>query len=194
MKYKLLFALLFIFSLKSFSQDSKLSLEASYPIPSGDNFISKNYKGIVDIGAKYRFVQKSIFNLGASINGDVLVNNTNKNKGIQDFVVRAYLIQSRVFTDMKIESIPMLHPFVGVGYTFIIFKGTGTNNGLDLSNEESIKQNGFNANLGIAYDISSTLFATVQYDYIKLNVQNNVPNTPYNTNVNLLKIGIGVRL
>ncbi|TDE30273.1 porin family protein [Flavobacterium ranwuense] len=191
MKQKLLLALLLIFSIKSLSQDSKLSIEMNFPIPIDQNFIGKSYNGIIDVGAKYRFAEITNFNIGTSINGGILVNNTNKNNGIQDFKVTSYLIQPKVFAELKIESISKFHPFVGFGYTFMIFDASGTNNGFDVSDST---HSGINANFGIAYDITNRIFAEIQYDYVKLKVDNETPNTTFNTNVNLLKIGLGFRL
>ncbi|MHA7060115.1 outer membrane protein [Aquimarina sp. M1] len=193
MNKKLLLALLLILTIKSFSQDSKFSIEASYPLPIDDNFIGKNYSGIIDIGAKYRFLDLNIINLGASFNGGVLLNNSNKNNGLQDFKVTSYSIQPKIFVELDMESITKFHPFVGLGYTLMIFDPSGTNNGLDVSGE-SDTQSGINANFGIAYDITEKLFAQIQYDFVKLGVENEVPDIKFNRNVNILKIGLGFRL
>ena len=68
MKQNLLVLLLIILSIKSFSQDSKASIELNYSIPIDENFIGKNYNGIVDAGVKYRFANLSFLNIGASFN------------------------------------------------------------------------------------------------------------------------------
>ncbi len=193
MKQNLLLTLLFILSMKSFSQDSKLSLEMHYPLTMGQNFISKNYDGIIDVGGKFRFSELKNINIGASLNGGILSNNTNDNNGNQDFRVKSYLIQPRIFSELKIESVPKIRPFVGIGYTFMVFKATGTNNGFDVSGSNST-ESGINANFGVAYDITSKIFLDLQFDYVKLNVGNEVPKTAFNTNVNLLKVGLGLRL
>ena len=193
MKQNLLLTLLFILSMKSFSQDSKLSLEMHYPLTMGQNFISKSYSGIIDVGGKFRFSELKNINIGASLNGGILSNNTNDNNGNQDFRVKSYLIQPRIFSELKIESVPKIRPFVGIGYTFMVFKATGTNNGFDVSASNST-ESGINANFGVAYDITSKIFLDLQFDYVKLNVGNEVPKTAFNTNVNLLKVGLGLRL
>ena len=193
MKQKLLLALLLILSIKSFSQDSKFSIEASYPIPIGDNFIAENYNGIFDIGAKYRFSKIKNINIGTSINGGILVNNTNDNNGNQDFKVKSYLIQPKLFAELTIESISKLHPFIGFGYAFMVFDASGTNNGFDVSGS-SKTDSGINANFGVAYDITTKIFIGIQYDYVKLNVDEETPNTTFDTNLNLLKIGLGFRI
>ncbi|TWI01268.1 opacity protein-like surface antigen [Flavobacterium tiangeerense] len=192
MKQKLFLVILFL-SLKSFSQDSKLSLEMHYPLTMGQNFISKNYSGIIDVGGKFRFSELKNINIGASLNGGILSNNTNDNNGDQDFRVKSYLIQPRIFSELKIESVPKIRPFVGIGYTFMVFKATGTNNGFDVSASNST-ESVINANFGVAYDITSKIFLDLQFDYVKLNVGNEVPKTAFNTNVNLLKVGLGLRL
>jgi opacity protein-like surface antigen len=193
MKQKLLFALLLILSIKSFSQDSKLSVEMHYPILIDQNFIGKNYNGIIDVGAKYRFSEITNINIGASINGGILVNNTNDNNGNQDFTVKSYLIQPKIFAELKIESISKLHPFVGFGYSLMVFDASGTNNGFDVSGSNET-ESGINANFGIAYDITKKIFIDIQYDYVKLKVDKETPNTTFNTNVNLLKVGLGFRI
>ncbi|NRT15763.1 opacity protein-like surface antigen [Flavobacterium sp. 28A] len=193
MKQKLLLALLLILSIKSFSQDSKLSVEMHYPIPIDQNFIGKNYNGIIDFGAKYRFSEITNINIGASINGGILVNNTNDNSGNQDFTIKSYLIQPRFFAELKIESISKLRPFVGFGYSFMIFDASGTNNGFDVSGSNDT-EGGINANFGISYDITKKIFIDIQYDYVKLKVDKETPNTTFNTNVNLLKVGLGFRI
>ena len=193
MKQKLLLALLFILSIKSFSQDSKLSVEMHYPIPIDQNFIGKNYNGIIDIGAKYRFSEIKNINIGASINGGILVNNTNDVNRNLDFKVKSYLIQPKIFAELKIKSISKLHPFVGFGYVFMVFDASGTINEFDVSGSNET-ESGINANFGVAYDITTKIFIDIQYDYVRLNVDKEIPNTTFNTNVNLLKVGLGFRI
>jgi opacity protein-like surface antigen len=193
MKQKLLLSLLLIFSIKSFSQDSKFSLELNYPIPIDKNFVGENYTGIIDLGAKFRFADLNLINIGASFNGGLLVNNTNKNNGPLNVTVNSYLVQPRIYAELDLEAIKKFHPAIGLGYTFMIFDASGTNNGIDVSSA-SETESGLNLNLGIAYDITNRLFAQVQYDYIKIKVDNGVPDMTYNTNVNILKIGLGYRL
>ncbi|WP_426063362.1 outer membrane beta-barrel protein [Flavobacterium sp. DSP2-3-1] len=155
--------------------------------------MAENYNGIFDIGAKYRFSKIKNINIGTSINGGILVNNTNDNNGNQDFKDKSYLIQPKIFAELTIESISKLHPFIGFGYTFMVFDASGTNNGFDVSGL-SKTDSGINANFGVAYDITTKIFIGIQYDYVKLNVAEETLNTTFNTNVNLLKIGLGFRI
>lgn len=193
MKQKLLLTLLLILTIKTFSQDSKFSLELNYPIPIDKNFVGENYSGIIDLGAKYRFVNLNPINIGVSFNGGIVVNNSNQNNGFQHFKVTSYVIQPRIFGELNLESIKKVRPTVGLGYTIMVFEASGTNNGFDVS-DASDTSSGFNFNFGLAYDITEKLFAQVQYDFIKLGVDNDVPDMKYNTNVNILKIGLGYRL
>ena len=117
MKQNFLLTLLLIFSIKSFSQDSKFSLELNYPIPIDNNFVGENYNGIIDIGADYRFANLNPVNIGISLNGGVLVNNSNQNNGFQNFKVTSYVIQPRIFGELDLESMDKFHPTVGLGYT-----------------------------------------------------------------------------
>lgn len=175
MKYTVLVALLMFFTLKSFSQDSKFSLEFNYPIPVGDSFIGKNYIGILDLGAKYRFTKSNPFRMGASLNSGILVFSKSK--------VTTYIIQPRLFGELNIESLKRLHPAVGLGYTFMLF-GSSFDENIDT-------QAGLNLNASIVYEISGKLSVITQYDYIKLNVKNNIPNSNFNTKIGIIKIGLG---
>ncbi len=189
----LLVALLFIFTIKLFSQNSKLSIEASFPIPIGDNFLEENYGGIVDVGAKYRFSELKILNIGASINGGFLKNSKADSNNLFD--VNVFPIQPRIFAELNIEKLNKLHPQIGLGYSFLIFKAKS--NGINpdfLETNIDRTESGINLNLSLSYDITDKLFLQAQYDFIKTGVDNDVPNTKYNTNINILKFGLGLQI
>ncbi|GAA4956697.1 outer membrane beta-barrel protein [Algibacter aquimarinus] len=192
MKHNLLFGFLLIFTINAFSQDSKFSIEANYPITIDNNFLGDDSYGIVDLGLKYRFAELNPVKIGVSLNGSVLIDNSNQNNSPQDFLVTTYIIQPKIFAELNVESVEKLHPFLGLGYTFMNFQLSGSNNGMDVSGE-SDNLSGFGFNFGVAYDISNKIFIQVQYDFTKLNVDD-VPDIKFNTNVNLLKIGIGFKL
>lgn len=193
MKQKLLLTLLLIFTIKSHSQESKFSLELNYPIPIDNNFIGENYNGIIDIGVDYRIVNLNPVNLGVSLNAGVLTNNVNENNGLQNIKITSYVIQPRIFAELDLESIDKFHPSVGLGYTIMDFNASGTNNGFDVS-DASDTQSGLNFNFGLAYDMTNKIFVQIQYDFMKLGVDNDIQDTKFNTNVNILKIGLGYRL
>jgi opacity protein-like surface antigen len=193
MKQKLLLTLFLIFTIKTFSQDYKFSLEANFPIPVGDNFLGENYGGIIDIGAKYRFTELKIVNIGASINGGFLKNSKADNNNMFD--VNVYPIQPRIFAELNIESLSKLHPQIGLGYSFLIFKAKS--NGINpdfLESNIDRTEDGINLNFGLSYDITNKLFLQAQYDFVKIGVDNDVPDIKYNTNINILKLGLGFRI
>ena len=192
MKQNLLFTLLIIFTINSFSQNSKFSLEANYPITIDENFLGKDSYGIIDLGLKYRFKDFKPVKIGVSLNGGILIDNSNQNNSPQDFLITTYFIQPKIFAELDLESIDKFHPFFGLGYTFINFQFSGTNDGIDVSGE-SDNLNGLGLNFGVAYDINNKFFIQIQYDFTKLNV-NDVPDIKFNTNVNLMKIGIGFKI
>ena len=70
---------------------------------------------------------------------------------------------------------------------------TTTNRGLTvLDTSETLS--GFNFNFGLSYDITTKYFVQVQYDFIKLGNDNDLPAISFNTNVNIWKFGLGYRL
>lgn len=181
MKQKICLTLLLtILTITTYSQDSKISTELNYPIPIDNNFIGENFNGIVDLGIKFRFVDLAPIKLGVSFNGGIL----NRKTEFQGAKVSNYILQPRIFGELNLESIEKIHPHLGLGYTIMVFEFAGG----------SDNQNGFNLNFGCSYDFTEKFFAQLQYDYVKLGAEDNIPNTKFNTNVNILKIGIGFRL
>jgi opacity protein-like surface antigen len=80
-------------------------------------------------------------------------------------------------------------PSVGLGYTLIIFQAS-------IADSASNEPAGFNVNLGLSYDLFDNLFVQAQYDFVKLSagLSDEESKITYNTNVNLLKIGLGYRI
>lgn len=191
MKKTYLFLVL-TFTLTAFSQDSKMSLEVNYPVSFGDNFMA-NYTGIIDLGAKYRFIKKENVNFGVGINTSLLSFENTNNPFTQNYTMYAIPIQPKVFAEFNIKPLPKLHPYASLGYSFILFQASGSNNGTSISGYNET-QSGINLNLGLAIDVTKSLFLSGQYDYIKVNTPNGVPESSFNTNVSLFKFGLGVRL
>ncbi|WP_440122717.1 outer membrane protein [Tenacibaculum sp. Ill] len=192
MKYKLILILL-LCGMGSFSQNKKISLEVSYPLTIDNNFIGGRSEGVVDFGFKYRIKDFKIVNLGIGINGGLLVDDTDKSNYPQDFERTIYAIQPKIFSELNLSQLTKLHLFVNIGYSFMKMKLTNTNNSgsVDFS-KLSDTLRGINAGLGVSYDILPRVFLQVQYDFSKLN-SGNSPDIDYNTNVNLLKMGAGIR-
>ncbi|WP_299517413.1 hypothetical protein, partial [uncultured Flavobacterium sp.] len=99
MKLKILIVTIFI-TINSYSQNSKLSLELNYPIPFDNNFIADNYKSIIDVGAKYRFINSKVINMGVALNAGVLYFKNNQSY-LQDYKVTNYMIQPKIFGEFN---------------------------------------------------------------------------------------------
>jgi len=185
MKIKLSILLIFL-SYYSFCQNSKLSVEINYPIPFDNNFIADNYKSIIDVGAKYRFINSRVINIGISFNAGILYFENTKSY-IQDYKVTNYMLQPKIFGEFNLKK---FKPFLGLGYTSMIFDYNGNNNEFEI-NGKSDTQSGIDFNVGFKYNVLKNVFVQVQYDYIILDVGEEIPRTKYNTNVNIFKIGMG---
>lgn len=188
-KYLLITVILFSF-LKSNAQFSNFSMELNYPMTMDKNFIGKNYNGIIDLGLVYTFSNLNKWNLGMSFNASILQNNLNKNVG-NSFKLNSYVFQPRIAVVGNSLLMNGFTPVAGIGYAVFVFDVSGSNDG--PMNGETDTQSGFNLNLGVAYDLSEHFFAKVQYDFFKTSVSEGLSRVNYNTNVNLLKIGVGYK-
>ncbi len=188
MKRYIYVTVIFLIAMKSYSQNSKFSIDFNYPILMDNYFIGENYNGIIDIGLDYTFESANTMNLGLSFNTSILQNNANKNIGNQ-FKVTSYVFQPKLMLVGNSVLLGGFSPSVGIGYSFFLFDITGSSNG--FSDAAGDTQSGFNLNLGLAYDLSDKFFTQVQYDFFKTSVSDGVPKIKYNTNINLLKIGLG---
>ncbi|UOB18372.1 outer membrane beta-barrel protein [Abyssalbus ytuae] len=191
MKQNFLLLVFLLTTLLTYSQEKKFSIDANYPIPVGDNFLGDNFKGAIDLGLKYRFFETTNFFLGASMNAGILtkgsedVNPANPVIG-PDTSVTAYVFQPRLFLELNQESMSKLHPSLGLGYSFLHFKA----NAFDFTDDV----NGVNVHISLAYDISEKVYIQAQYDFIKAKATGDVKDVKYNTHINILKFGLGVRL
>lgn len=200
MKKVFLIALLAI-ATQSFSQTSKFSIEAAYPLQVDKNFLGDNFKGIADLGLKYRIKNLQVINIGLSINGSMF---TYSDTGylveydeIRSFKTTLYIIQPRAYVELNLKKVIKIHPFAGIGYSFL-FANT------DSESADSIQisgaymetnKSGLNINAGLSYDIFTKVYLFASYDYITFNNnQSNVPSGTYNTKASLVKLGIGIRL
>lgn len=178
-------------SLFSYGQESNFSIEANFPYTFGDNFVDEGYNGAADVGLKYRFAEYSAVDLGASLNVGAFFRDDTRFDGSSDINRNAIIFQPRIFASYHIDGYPQLHPMVGLGYSIFAFNVNDENfAGADF--QENSSDDGFNLNVAVAYDVAEKWFLQLQYDFIKLSARN-VRKTPYNQNVNILKIGIGYR-
>lgn len=190
---KIALVLLCIVSIEVYSQESKFNIELSYPLTIDSNFIGKNYNGIIDIGLRFRFLELNTISIGGSLHTGYLKNS--KSERFQAIDVNLFTIQPRIFAELNLPNLPKFHPSLGAGYSVFIFKPVNNSPSLNPNTTyESESASGINFNIGFAYDISNTILLQVQYDFVKIGVTDDVLDITYNSNINILKIGLGYRL
>ena len=191
MKSKLLLGLLILLSFQVFSQDKKWSIEANYPLILGDDY-PEGYDGLADLGLKYRIKSFGLFNIGAGVNTGLLVRHS---RSFENLKGRLFYIQPTVFTEIYLNR---FHPFVGLGYSFLNENITGK---LDAETEVDFSEDlsGLNANFGLSYDITKSIFVKAQYDYSRLrsnetfNIEGQDVDVNRKENLGFLKLGVGIR-
>ena len=169
------FFTLFLFTLISislYSQNSAVSVELSYPLPAGDNFIQRSYNGIVDAGVKVRAVDIGAFRLGGAFNSTILVKNNDVDTSPLTVNITAIGLQPKLFVELDSPLLERFHPHVGVGYSFFVFSIESDALGDFGTAIENETQSGVNFHLGVAYDFTERFFLQVQYDFTKLSVDN----------------------
>lgn len=195
MRTILIFFVLLLVCGTLWAQDSHVSLELSYPLPVDANFVGRNYNGIANLGGKYTFAEIGFLDLGASLDLGAFTNA--KDLRVQGFNVFAVFIQPRVFAALDTESLRRFHPAVGMGYSVLIFHAA-RNEFTDPNFPEAVDttqtNDGINLNASLAYDVSERIYLQVQYDFLKVSYEGNLPDLKYNRNINLFKIGLGYRL
>ncbi|WP_422082345.1 outer membrane protein [Ulvibacterium sp.] len=179
----------------SYSQHKRWNVEANYTIVPGDGVFGED--NFIDVGIKYRFVRLGIFHLGFGVNGGFSRTDI-ENTGFASRTDDTYLIQPRVFTELRIPGLKRLRPSVGLGASYVhVVTDYTTQNGFDDS--DSSGSLGFNLNLGLSYDFSRRFFIQAQYDFIDLTPDENVPDTIIilnptdNGNINNIRLGLGFR-
>jgi len=141
------------------------------------------------LGVKYRIIKSSAFNAGASLSTGIITNSEIKRIGIG---VTTYIVQPKLFVELDVNPINKLHPFIGIGYSFLFFDAfRTTNDGINVDEDDTVNK-GLNINGGLIYDLTKRTFIQFQYDLISLQAEN-VPDTKFNTKIQILKLGTGIR-
>ncbi|MFN2261035.1 MAG: outer membrane beta-barrel protein [Psychroflexus sp.] len=175
------------------AQESNFSVELNYPVPVDNNFMGENYKGIIDFGIAYRFIDLNIAKIGVSANAGFYADNDNEETGFDEREVSVFAVQPRAFIEFDLEENSKFRPRIGLGYTSMHFKLNELPPNFIGELEDSETLGGFNLNLGVGFNFSSKFFALIQYDFVKLPNKSGFPDSNYAENVNLLKIGVGFR-
>jgi outer membrane protein W len=107
-----------------------------------------------------------------------------------------YIVQPKVITEFKLKN-SKIHPYATLGWSFMTFVAEGNTSSLDGEQtkiDDSNNQGGINLTSGALFDVSKRVFINFQFDFTNLNKKGNIPNTSYNTQVLLLKAGVGFRI
>ena len=193
MKLHLLIVIVMLTYLPTTAQFSNFSAELNYPIPVGDNFVGENYFGIVDLGLDYRFLDAGPLKIGLAMNGGILKVSSIDDIGGDDPTVISYVLRPKIFGELNLESISKLRPSAGIGYSFLIFD-VSEFGGERVTPSEDETQSGFNINLGLSYYFTKRFFAQLQYDFIILDLDDEIPDSSYNKNVSIIYVGLGITI
>lgn len=175
------------------AQAYKFTAELSHPLPIDRNFLSTTFNGLADVGFKYQAYSTLFVNFGAALNGSIYKTPKEDDNSIPVFEVIAYAIQPSVFAELHLVSAPKFHPYINLGYTFLNAKAINVNAFANdnVRSTATESASGFNFNLGLAFDVSSRFFLNMQYNFTKIN--DTATDITFNTNINILKMGLGYR-
>jgi hypothetical protein len=186
---KTLFILLTFYCSSLFSQTQNLTLGLNYPILIGNNFIKKNYTGIIDAEVKYFPYKLKKLKLGITTDIGVLTNN-------DDFISKSSIDKPNL-THITILFIkPGLNaemefgrfvPYAGVGYSFFNFMSKNA-----PANEDS-SSDGLNLNFGLKFNLFQHIFLNTNFDYTRFRLEGEALNISYNRDIYSLKAGVGYR-
>ncbi|MEW4924911.1 outer membrane beta-barrel protein [Algibacter sp. 2305UL17-15] len=188
-KHRLVF--LFFISLTAFSQNKKISFEVNYPLAMSNGF--ENLSGIIDASINYRFVKSELFRYGASVTFDYLKGNLHFSN--QDLNRDFFFYHVDGFAEMTIPSAEKIHPFAGVGFTYLNYDYqylSGTNEFPTIKTRKE-KDPGFNLKLGMQYDFTNSLFIQAYFHSVRTFNKSNFNNETIGVNYNQLKFGFGFR-
>lgn len=187
-KITLLFVL--CFNLVSHSQINRWSVEANYPMIIDNNFVGQNFNGIIDLGVDYYFHEALKYRLSASFHNGLLKDRTEIIDLNTDFNYLLWFVQPRIKIDLIFGKMPNIHPYIGVGYCWMMAFTNG--NTSTFFPQGSTNRSGFNAIVGLTFDINDKLYANGGYDFVRLSQLGN-QNNAYLQNVNRLMIGVGYK-
>ena len=153
MKLRLLLILSLLILSLSHAQEKKWNAEINYAVIPSDGFGGPD--NVLDIGLKYRFIEKEKFNLGFGINGGFYRRPLGLDASGFLESDTIFIFQPRVFSEVKLPFSQNLKPFIGFGYTFF-----------ESGRNQFDSFGGFNFNLGLRYDLSKQWFIQAHYDYV----------------------------
>jgi len=192
---KTLFILLTFYCVTAFSQTQHFTFGINYPIPIGDNYITKNYNGIVDAEIKYFPYKLKNLKMGVSAEIGLLTSNNDYMNVIgQRYPGLTSLTLLMIKPGLTAEKeFGRFVPYAGVGYTFLNFTTNGITENEFFQTTDYNSADGLNLNLGLKYNLFKHYFVNANIDYIRLRIEGEMPNISYNRDIFLLKAGVGYR-
>jgi len=183
-----------------FSQINReeIAIDVRYPIPIGDNFITKNmqgrYIGLVDIGIDYNLIKLNNFGIGILINSSVLSFSKND--------VTLIILSPKIKVDYKININRIsIIPNIAIGYSNWQFRSPakilGVENGIPVQSEKTVNySNGitFKGATKVLLNSNRQLnwYFQFTYEFTRLEKPDNGIDSKYNRNMHILYPGIGV--
>jgi opacity protein-like surface antigen len=166
------------------------SIEMSYPMVIDNNFVGQNFNGLLDLGLNYNIHEQLNYRISGSLHNSLFKDRTEIIDPNTDFDYLLWFIQPRVKVDFIFNNLPQVHPYLGIGYSFMVQFTNG--NAATFFPESGSTRSGFNIIGGLTFDIKDHWYANAGYDFVKLSQTGNASN-PYLQNVNVIKIGFGYK-
>jgi hypothetical protein len=197
-------ALTFLIVLSAFlisaqNNNNFISINARYPVPTGDNFINKGlgngYTGIMDIGLDYRMVKFKGFGMGISFNTSIL--------RLPETDLTLVILSPKVLFDYEtgLNRISII-PQIGVGYSNWIFRSPAisfTDESGNPVHGDAVKQNenGFNLGGGLKFVLNTDnhvkWYINFTYEYTRLEIPDETAeNSGHNRNIQMFYPGVGL--
>lgn len=173
-----------------FAQTSDWSLEINYPLVIDQNFVGQNFDGLAELGLSYRLHEDLHYNLSATLHNSLLKDRSQIEDVITDFNVLLWFVQPRLKADFIFDSLPNVHPYVGVGYSFV--RSFTNGNVGTFFPQGGNTRSGINAIAGVTVDVSSQWYINAGYDFVRLSKVGTIAN-PFLQNINTIKLGAGYR-
>ena len=175
------------------TQEQNWSTTISYPVTVDQNFIGENYTGFIDLGISYCFVSHENLSVATVFNASIFSNNDNLDiASIDNYKAIMFYLEPKLRVIGTLSSLNQVHLYLGLGYSFFMFDISGVNEGLGII-KDGETLTGFSMNTGLQVDVSPRIYFNLEYDFTKVKQRNLVPNTRYNRNVNIIKLGAGLR-
>lgn len=172
------------------SQIHDWSVEVNYPLVIDNNFVGQNFNGVLELGVNYNLHEDLNYRLSASLHNSLFKDRSEIVDLNTDFNMLLWFFQPRFRIDFIFDNMPNIHPYVGVGYSFLTSFTNG--NTSTFFPEGSNTRSGLNAIVGLTFDISEFWYANCGYDFVRLSQLGSISN-PYLQNVNVFKVGVGYR-